>query len=170
MKVLLNAKSSVIIDGGALSLLVNKKVQDAIVARSHSKFKTIITPHTGEAEAILNSKITYKDMMKAACDLANLLKCICVLKGQDTIICDGKSIYAMKKGSPALAKAGSGDVLAGILVGLCCQQKVDDFDACVLATNIHAQAANIASEKLHLVSVNAQDLIDNIPASFSFFN
>ena len=170
MKVLVKAKSSVVIDGGALSLLASKKVQDAVVARSHNKLNTIITPHMGEAESLLNSKISTKDMNKAACELSRLFKCTCVLKGPSTIVCDSKSIYTMKKGSPALAKAGSGDVLAGILVGICCQQKINDFDACVLATNVHAQAANIASKKLHLISVNPQDFIDNIPASFSFFN
>lgn len=165
-----NARSTVIIDGGALTLLRDEKVSHAIFARSENNLDTIITPHKGEAETILKSEISSKNLKNAALELSDLLKCICVLKGPDTVVCDNKHFYAMKNGTSALAKAGSGDVLAGILVGICCQQRVNAFEACVLATNIHAQSANIASKKLHPVSVNPSDIIDNIPASFSFFN
>ena len=65
-----------------------------------------------------------------------------------------------------MAKAGTGDVLAGIISGLCAQG-ADYFDASVLGVYIHGLAGEIASEKLTQYGVNASELINFIPNSIA---
>ena len=87
---------------------------------------------------------------------------VVILKGQNTVITDGERIFINESGNSALAKAGTGDVLAGIILGLCAQG-ADYFDASVLGVYLHGLAGEIASDQLTQYSVNASDLIDFIP-------
>jgi len=87
-----------------------------------------------------------------------------VLKGAFTIVAspDGR-VTVIPVASPALARAGSGDVLAGIIVGLRAQG-LDAFDAAVAGAWIHAQAGLYAADDLGTTSsVMASDILNSIP-------
>ncbi|GAG68452.1 unnamed protein product, partial [marine sediment metagenome] len=88
---------------------------------------------------------------------------IVVLKGAFTIIAHpDKSAAVIPFASPGLARAGTGDVLAGIIVGLLAQG-IDPFYSAVAGAWIHAQAGVLAAEKLgNSASVLAGDLLDAI--------
>lgn len=164
-----NTKWPVVLDGGALSSFKSLKVVQAIEDRNKNNAPTIITPHMGEAKSILENlceeEITLsKDI---AIKLAGLTNCIVVLKGPNTFICDDKKLYIMKKGSAVLAKAGSGDVLAGIIGGVLCQNTINAYLACVLATNLHAIAGNLCAKDLSDVSVLPEDIIEGIPQAIN---
>lgn len=165
LKVLKGTDAPVILDGGALSAFSSEEVRDALEERVNNGYDTILTPHMGEARTLLYNYAVKKiaSPEELAKDLAYFTKATIVLKGPNTFVCDEKQIYKMKSGTPALAKAGSGDVLAGILGGIVCQNRLSAFNACVLATNLHAQAGNIASKKLSEISVMPEDLINYIP-------
>ena len=86
-----------------------------------------------------------------------------VLKGAFTIIAEpsGKSAV-IPVASPALARAGSGDILAGLIVGLL-SQGVEPFTASIIASWIHAQAGIFAARKLgSTASVLAGDILESI--------
>ena len=166
-----NTKWPVILDGGALSTFNCPEVVQAIEGRSKSNASTIITPHMGEAKSILNllSDDDVDSPKNIATKLAYTTNCIVVLKGPNTFICDDKKLYLMKKGSAALAKAGSGDVLAGMIGGILCQGTIGAYTACVLASNLHAVSGNLCAKKLNDISVLPEDIIEGIPQAINTF-
>ena len=80
-----------------------------------------------------------------------------VLKTHRTIICDKDNYFVNQHGNSALAKAGSGDVLAGIIAGLLAQ-KMSLFEAAKLGVYLHSRAGEIASEELTEYCVLASDI------------
>lgn len=160
----------VLIDGGALSYFDDKEFLNAVKKRNQKGMITIITPHTGEALNIFKvySKSKPKDTMCLASKLNEITGCIVVLKDSNTFIVNECQYYTMCDGTVALAKAGSGDVLAGILGGILCQNKIDAFNACIIASHIHAYAGIISSQDFSDISVCPQDLIDYIPKAIKF--
>lgn len=128
---------------------------------------SIITPHPLEAARLLG--VTLQDILNNLEDSAKKLcakyNCITVLKTHRTIICNGNNIFINQHGNSALAKAGSGDVLAGIVAGLLASTKLTPFDAAKLGVYLHSRAGEIASEELTEYSVLASDLPDYLPAA-----
>jgi NAD(P)H-hydrate epimerase len=90
--------------------------------------------------------------------------CVVVLKGAFTVIASPEGeMTVIPVASPALAHAGTGDVLAGLVVGLLAQG-LDAYEAAVAGAFIHAQAGLIAAEDLgSTASVLASDLLNSIP-------
>lgn len=157
------ANAPVLIDGGALNTLSAKKIRDLTARRFNKGMPTIVTPHMGEAQrmaAIFG--LTTKEPDEMALQLAQAYGVVCVLKSHDTFISDGEDILAMREGTAALAKAGTGDVLAGI-IGALLAQGMDPIDACVLGTTLHARAGVFAAEELTEICVCAEDIIRFLP-------
>ena len=73
-------------------------------------------------------------------------------------------IHINEHGNSALAKAGSGDVLTGIISGLLAQ-KMPPFEAAKLGVYLHGLAGELASKDLTEYSVMAKDVIDYIPSA-----
>lgn len=150
-------KIPVIIDADGLNIIARLKI-------CKLPQKVILTPHPMELSRLLAVDVSdiQNDRVKYAKTAAKKFKSIVILKGQNTVITDGKNVYMNKHGNSALAKAGTGDVLAGIVAGLCAQG-ADIFDASVLGVYIHSLAGEIASEELSQYSVNASELINFLP-------
>lgn len=130
----------------------------------------IITPHPGEAERLLGGKI--KDRSAAAAGLAALSGGVAVLKGAGTLVCEGKTILKNPTGGPALAKGGSGDVLAGLCAGFFAQAGLrrgftagTAFQSAALAVYLHGLAGDLAAEKLTDRCVLAGELLNFLPAA-----
>ena len=101
---------------------------------------------------------------EAALKYANAWGHVVVLKGAFTVIAspDGQ-MTVIPVATPALARAGTGDVLAGLIVGLRAQG-LDAYNAAVAGAFIHAQAGLIAAEDLGTTaSVLASDVLNSIP-------
>ncbi len=124
---------------------------------------SIITPHPLEAARLLG--VTLNDVLDDLEGSAKLLSqkynCVSVLKTHRTIICKGDNLFINEHGNSALAKAGSGDVLAGIIAGLLAQ-KMSTFEAARLGVYLHSRTGEIASEELGEYSVLASELPEYI--------
>ena len=122
---------------------------------------TVITPHPMEASRLLGLKLgdVLNNLEECAKELSRKYSCVTVLKTHRTIIYDNKTgeVFVNQHGNSALAKAGSGDVLTGIIGGLTAQ-KMPLFEACKLGVYLHSRAGELASENLTEYSVLASDL------------
>jgi ADP-dependent NAD(P)H-hydrate dehydratase / NAD(P)H-hydrate epimerase len=128
---------------------------------------TILTPHAGELGRLLerDSGAVSAQRLASARDAAARTGAIVVLKGDDTLVCDGERIAVNGHGSPALATAGTGDVLAGVIAALLARG-TQPWGASCAAVLAHARAGRIAAERLGAAeSVIASDVIDALPGA-----
>ena len=134
----------------------------ALAARSPA---TVLTPHPGEAGRLLGreSAAIGARRLASARELAERSKAVVVLKGDDTIVTDGERVAVNTLPSPALATAGTGDVLAGIL-GAFLARGLGAFEAASAAVFAHAAAGEIAAIEVgNRDGVIATDVIRAIP-------
>ena len=127
---------------------------------------TVITPHPGEMGRLCNGlKVSggNVDRLELARSKAKEWQVTLVLKGACTIIAepDGRTRINWLA-NPALATAGTGDVLAGLVVGLLAQH-VDPFEAASASVYLHAAAAELVSKEIGNTGLLASDLLPVIP-------
>ena len=159
----------VLLDGGALSFAAQQEGRKALKKRGEKMRTTVLTPHTGEAARLAEPfGISLEDPEKAAKKLARAYKSIIVLKGPETIISDGARTEVYTAGTAALAKAGTGDVLAGTIGGLLAQG-VAPFKAACLGVALHGEAGKIAAEQFSEVSVCAEEVVESLPQAIQKF-
>lgn len=125
--------------------------------------RTILTPHMGEAARLLKTDVSeiQKDRISAARKLAELTKAVVILKGAGTVITDGKRTAVCNLGNAAMARAGSGDVLAGIAAAFA-GQGMELYQAACMAVTVHAAAGDQAAEQLPERYMLPQDLIRSL--------
>ena len=155
-----------VIDADALNAVAGAGLRSIKFAAS----PLILTPHPGEAERLLGGKI--KDRPSAAAELAARSGGVVVLKGAGTLVCGGKTILKNPTGGPALAKGGSGDVLAGLCAGFFAQAgrgrgftAATALESSALAVYLHGLCGDLAAKKFTERCVLAGELLDFLPAA-----
>jgi ADP-dependent NAD(P)H-hydrate dehydratase / NAD(P)H-hydrate epimerase len=131
----LQAGKPLVIDADALHLLVQHETP--------SEIPIVITPHAGEAAALLGRSAAevQRDRFRAAAELAARVNGVAVLKGAGTVVADGADVGVCLHGNPAMASAGMGDVLTGIVAGLLAQG-LTAADAAAAGVCLHSFAAD----------------------------
>ena len=151
-------------------------IVDADALNSVSRLKnfvfpknSIITPHPKELSRLLNVEIDdiLADKIKYAEIAADKYGVTIVLKGHETVIADQENVYVNHNGNSALAKAGSGDVLTGIIAGFAAQG-ASPAEAAALSVYLHGLAGKIAAEKMTQYGVVASDLIEYLPLAIKY--
>lgn len=160
IKYLNNLDKKVVVDADALNIIAKSE----IMKLPHD---TVITPHPMEmsrllwvsVEEIQNNRLHY------AKEAVKKYNCNVVLKGNKTLVAlkDG-SVFENTTGNSSLAKAGSGDVLTGIIAGFMAQG-LDCANAAILGVYLHGLCGEIASKELTEYSVMATDQINYIPSA-----
>lgn len=128
---------------------------------------TVLTPHAGELGRLLEreSGEIGAHRLAAAQEAAHAAGAIVLLKGDDTIVTDGERVAVNALSAPALATAGSGDVLSGITAAFLARG-LEPFAAVCAAVLAHARAGREAARRGGLAeSVIAGDVIAAIPAA-----
>lgn len=170
---LLSEHRPVILDADALNILATLgKPVTAYQAgdRKNDEPGVILTPHPGEFRRLaqpmgINADPTEIDQRPdAAAELAQAYQAIVVLKGEKTVVSDGQRIYINDTGNPALATAGSGDVLTGVIASLIAQG-LALMDAAVLGVHMHGLAADIWAAKHGQAGMTALELAHQLPAA-----
>ena len=142
--VLKNATCPLVIDGDALTIV--SKHLDLL---KEFKYPVILTPHHGEFKRLCNYEDEL-DMIEKVNQFSLDYGVIVVLKGPNTIITDGNEIYRNITANKAMATAGMGDVLAGMIssfVGQGYSSKI----AAILGTYIHGSCGDIIAENSYTV-------------------
>ncbi|MEY2340499.1 NAD(P)H-hydrate dehydratase [Acidithiobacillus sp. IBUN Pt1247-S3] len=124
----------------------------------------IFTPHPGEAARLLHSDTSaiQADRVASIAQLVARYGGVWVLKGEGTLVGDGKFLGRCPWGNPGMATGGSGDVLTGLIAGLWAQG-LTAIEAASLGVCIHARAGDLAAAELGEASLLARDLITQIP-------
>ena len=128
----------------------------------------MLTPHAGELARLLEleSDDIERERLRHVREAASQARALVVLKGDDTLVAEPDGRVAVSRGgSPALATAGTGDVLTGVLAALLAQG-LDAFTAACAGVRLHAEAGREAARRLGAVEgVIASDVIAALPAA-----
>lgn len=153
-------QASLVIDADALSA-----TGTGLGPISSRRGATVLTPHDGEAGRLLgcDSSAVAAHRLATARQLATEAQAVVILKGDDSIVTDGERVAVNTLPAPALATAGTGDVLAGV-VGAFLGRGLDAFDAASAAVFAHAVAGGIAAVNVgNRDGVIATDVIQALP-------
>ncbi|MBQ6467041.1 MAG: NAD(P)H-hydrate dehydratase [Clostridia bacterium] len=156
----------VVIDADALNILSKNPdlIRDIIAP-------VILTPHPGEFSRLTGK--TIKEILlnpvETAKEFSDKYRCTVVLKTANTVICSpDKPTYINTTGNAGLAKGGSGDLLAGMIVSLLAQGMSPE-DASAAAVYMHGNAADILAEKTSMRGMTATDLLSYLPEYYGRF-
>ena len=159
--VLNNAEIPVIMDADALNIVS----KDISVLKRYSS-TVIITPHIGEMTRLtgMSAEEIKSDRMKVASEFAQNNNSIVVMKDAVTVVAEnnfGNRMYINTSGTPAMAKAGLGDVLTGVIAGMY-MLGIELYSAAAMGTYIHGMAGELAAYEMGEHSVIATDVVDCI--------
>ena len=124
----------------------------------------VLTPHMKEMSRMLQCSVKelIEQRMERLHAFVERYKVVCVLKDARTLVAkEHRNTYLNLSGNAAMAKAGSGDVLAGVIVGILAQQCEPYTSAC-LGVFLHGLAGDMARDKKGAYSVLASDLVAEI--------
>jgi ADP-dependent NAD(P)H-hydrate dehydratase / NAD(P)H-hydrate epimerase len=135
----------------------------ADLLRKH-KGPLVITPHDKEFQRLFGQSVPRRESEKMALakKISKEYQLVLVLKGHRSLVIEGDRVYINLSGNPAMAKGGTGDVLAGIISSFIAQG-LDLFQAAVWGVYFHGKAGDKAAKKKGELSVLASDLIRHLP-------
>ena len=158
--ILREVEAPVVLDADAITNLAGSDV----LARRDAP--TVITPHAGELGRLLDSgaKEVSTRRLYSARRAAEENRCCVLLKGSDTLVVEGERTAVNTTGSVALATAGTGDVLTGV-IGALLSRGMDAYDAARAGAWAHGRAAELWLEETGWPpeSLVATDLIPHLP-------
>lgn len=149
-----------VIDADALNIISKNKKLLALLQP-----KTIITPHPKELQRLIGKWDSEDEKMSKAVSFSKQYQVIIVMKGAPTRIIDGETVYQNTTGNAALATAGTGDVLTGMISSLLAQS-YEPVSSAILGVYLHGLTANIAVPETGYQSFVASDVIANIGKAF----
>ncbi|HWB18732.1 MAG TPA: NAD(P)H-hydrate dehydratase [Phycisphaerales bacterium] len=133
----------------------------------------VMTPHPGEfAKLAKAANVKWEmserdeDRKRAAEELAQKAGCVVVLKGARTVTTDGHRSHINTTGNAALATAGSGDVLTGVIAGLIAQfanKGLGLFECAAIGVHVHGLAGDAWAGRHGTAGMLASDLLDVLP-------
>ncbi len=151
-----NASCPILIDADALNIIGKSGINIPDGA--------IVTPHPMELSRLTKKSVgeLMEDLQANAVSFAEKNNCTVVAKDWRSVITDGETVFVNSSGSSALAKGGSGDVLAGVIAAFLARG-LNALDAAALGAYVHGKAGEFAAEKmLGEEGVLARDIADHV--------
>jgi NAD(P)H-hydrate epimerase len=136
-----------------------------LASLSERRAVTVLTPHAGELARLLelDSAGVQARRLDSARRAATEARGVVVLKGDDTIVAEpGGCVGVSRGGAPALATAGTGDVLSGV-IGAYLAKRMDPFHAACAGVLVHVCAGRLAAREIGEEGVIAGDVIAALP-------
>jgi len=162
-EVLQHYRRPIVIDADALNILGREKDLLTQLPRD-----TILTPHPKEFERLFGESGNEFERIHLAIQKSNELNVVIVLKGHHTLIAaPGSVAYFNSTGNAGMATAGSGDVLTGLLTSLLAQG-YSSREAAILGVYLHGLSGDLAAADLSMESMIAGDLVEYLPAAYSY--
>lgn len=155
-----NNKLPLVIDADALNILSRNKAWLKLIPKG-----SVLTPHPKEFERLTGKSKSDEHRFEVAKQFSKQHDCILVLKGAPTFIVDKDVVYENTTGNAALATAGSGDVLTGMITSLIAQN-YSPLEAAIIGVYLHGLTADIALPETGMQSFIASDIIENIGKAY----
>lgn len=157
-------EAPILLDADAIS---NLSGSDAL---SNREAPTVVTPHPGELSRLMETgtkEITARRLHSAR-EATRKHGCCVLLKGSDTIVAEGERIAVNSTGNVALATAGTGDVLSGV-IGALLSRGMEPYDAARAGAWVHGRASELWIEETSFPSESfiATDLLPHLPRAVS---
>jgi NAD(P)H-hydrate epimerase len=158
-----------------LPAVVDADALNALTAPPRRATPCVFTPHPGELARCLGigRDDVEADRPGRARRLARLWSGTVLLKGHETMVCDGERIIVNRTGGAGLAKGGTGDVLTGLIAGLWAQSLASGrregdlgFQAACLGAWLHGRAGEIAEKNKTAWAMTAGDVVESLPEAF----
>jgi ADP-dependent NAD(P)H-hydrate dehydratase len=153
-------KKPLVIDADALNILAKNKAWINLIPE-----KSILTPHPKEFERLIGKSKSEEEKLEMAKAFSKQHKVAIVMKGAPTFIIYKEAVYENTTGNAALATAGTGDVLTGMITSLMAQSYTS-ADAAILAVFLHGLTADLVLPETGAQSFLASDIIDNIGKAY----
>lgn len=164
-----------VLESSEVPVILDADAINAIYKRpefiKNAKAPVIITPHPGEAARLLGVDVgaVQTDRITAAKQLYELTGACVVLKGSRTLVsANGSKFYVNMTGSSALATAGSGDVLAGLIASLVAQN-FSVYSACICGVYLHGLAGETVAARTSEAGTSALAVAEELPKILGLF-
>jgi NAD(P)H-hydrate epimerase len=130
----------------------------------------VITPHPAEMARLIGEDIAsvQSNRIDIAKAFANDNDCVVVLKGANTVVTDGKSVFVNTTGNPGMAMGGTGDMLTGMIASFIAQG-LTPLDASKCAVYIHGLCGDITASELSQRGMTVDDMLSLLGALMSNF-
>jgi NAD(P)H-hydrate epimerase len=148
-------KITMVLDADALNIIAETPELKNLIPPC-----SILTPHPGELRRLTGDWRTDREKLDNVRELARETQSVVIVKGAHSVICtpDGRFLFN-STGTPGMAKAGSGDVLTGLITGLAARG-YDAETASIMGVYTHGRAGERAARHRGLEAMNASDLAD----------
>ena len=153
-------KLPLVVDADAINLLSKNKSLLKLLPEN-----SVLTPHPKEFERLAGKWKNDYDKLDKLKAISKKYKLIVVLKGAYTVIVDQGKLFFNSTGNPALATAGSGDVLTGIITGLIAQHYTP-INAAILGVYLHGKTAELAMKSMVYETFTASHCIEYLSDAF----
>ena len=148
-----------IIDADGINLLSQNKDLLTYLPKN-----SILTPHPKELERLIGNWKNDYDKLTKTIQFSKLHSVIVIIKGAHSVIVNGNSLTFNSTGNPALATAGSGDVLTGLITGLIAQG-YEPKDAAIFGVYLHGKTADIGIQEIGYEPFTASSILDYLPSA-----
>ena len=164
-QVIRSSEVPVVLDAdGINSILLNIDV----LKNAHAPL--VLTPHPGEMARLIGASVAQveSDRIHIAKQFAAENSCVLVLKGANTVVTDGNSVFVNVTGNPGMAMGGTGDMLTG-MIGSFIAQGMDCYSAAKCAVYIHGLCGDITAQEISTRGMTIEDMLDLLGALMSEF-
>ncbi|OGR45953.1 MAG: NAD(P)H-hydrate dehydratase [Elusimicrobia bacterium GWC2_65_9] len=164
-----------VVDADALNILAAQDPAGVAQMFKARRRPCVFTPHPAEMSRLLKTgkpvgeTARIKAVERLSCEWGG----VALLKGRRTLISSGLRTVVNLTGGPSLAKAGSGDVLTGLVLGLWTQALASGrlegdlaFKSAALGAWLHGTAGDLAEKELTAWAATSEDLVDFLPKAF----
>ncbi|MBQ9714161.1 MAG: NAD(P)H-hydrate dehydratase [Clostridia bacterium] len=160
-------KGKLILDADALNSLARYKKETLQTCFLQKKCSVLLTPHVKEFSRLSGDSIEeiLQRGISAPCAFARKHQISVLLKSSVSVLTDGECVRLNATGNSGLAKGGSGDVLSGVIAGLCAQG-VSVFNGGCLGAYLVGRAAELAAREKGEYALTATDVIEHLGAAF----
>ena len=158
-------KGTLIIDADGINALAKLGAE----ALKGATCKVVLTPHVKEFSRLTKKSVQeiIENPVEIAMAFAKEYKVTLLLKGTSTIVTNGESLFVTDKGCPGMSTAGSGDVLSGVITGLCGFSNAPTDWLAIASAYICGLAGELAQKNINAYSMTSKDTINYIPQIIS---